>query len=192
MKFNAKTIAGLGLLTAIVVVLQALSLNIRFGMFSITLTLVPIIVGSALYGKEAGAWLGFVFSFVVLLTDTAVFMAISIPGTLLTVLLKGTLAGFFAGLVYTLLRKNNHLLAVIVAGIVAPVVNTGIFVIGCFLFFYDTILTWAQEAGYESGAAYIFTFLVGLNFVVELLINLALSTVIVQIINIGLHQQERA
>ena len=99
MKLETKTIAGMGLLTAIVIVLQALSLNIRFGMFSITLTLVPIIVGAALFGWQAGAWLGFVFSFVVLLTDSAAFMAISIPGTLITVLLKGTLAGLCAGIV---------------------------------------------------------------------------------------------
>ena len=192
MKLETKTIAGMGLLTAIVIVLQALSLNIRFGMFSITLTLVPIIVGAALFGWQAGAWLGFIFSFVVLLTDSAAFMTISIPGTLITVLLKGTLAGLCAGLVYSKLKNTNHLGAVIAAGITAPVVNTGIFILGCFVFFYGTLSQWAAEAGYANTAAYIFLFLVGLNFIVELLINLALSTVIVQIINIGKKQQATA
>lgn len=32
-----------------------------------TLTLVPIVVGAALYGPRAGAWLGFVFGAVVLI-----------------------------------------------------------------------------------------------------------------------------
>ena len=52
-KINTNTIIGLGLLTAIVVVMQFISMGLRFGTFSITLTLIPIVVGSALYG-----WLG--------------------------------------------------------------------------------------------------------------------------------------
>lgn len=188
MKSNTKTIVGMGLLTAIVIILQALALNIRFGMFSITLVLVPIIVGAALYGKKAGAWLGFVFSFVVLLTDSAAFMAISIPGTIVTVLVKGTLAGFCAAMVYGVLKKKSPLFATVAAGIVAPVVNTGIFVLGCFLFFHPTLSTWALEAGFENGAAYIIFGIVGINFLVELAINLVLSTVIVQIVGIGKKQ----
>lgn len=186
MKMNTKTIVGMGLLTAIVIVLQALALNIRFGMFCITLVLVPIIVGAALYGWKAGAWLGFVFSVVVLLTDAGAFLAISIPGTIVTVLAKGTVAGLVAGLIYTALAKvSNKMFATVIAGIAAPVVNTGIFVIGCFIFFYPTISEWATAAGYENGAAYLLLGIVGLNFVVELAINLVLSTVIVQIVNIG-------
>ena len=188
MKSNTKTIVGMGLLTAIVIILQALALNIRFGMFSITLVLVPIIVGAALYGSKAGAWLGFVFSVVVLFTDSAAFMAISIPGTIATVLVKGTLAGLCAGVVYRLLKGKSSLFATVVAGVVAPVVNTGIFVLGCFLFFYPTLSTWATEAGFENGAAYIIFGIVGINFLVELAINLVLSTVIVQIVGIGKRQ----
>ena len=45
---KTQTIVGLGLLTAIVVILQALSLSIPVGIFRITLVLVPIIVGAAL------------------------------------------------------------------------------------------------------------------------------------------------
>lgn len=187
MKMNTKTIVGMGLLTAIVIVLQALALNIRFGMFCITLVLVPIIVGAALYGWQAGAWLGFVFSVVVLLTDAGAFLAISIPGTIITVLAKGTLAGLVAGVIYAALSKatNNKMISTVVAGIAAPVVNTGIFVLGCFIFFYPTISEWAAAAGYANGAAYLMLGIVGLNFVVELAINLVLSTVIVQIVNIG-------
>lgn len=186
MKMNTKTIVGMGLLTAIVIVLQALALNVRFGMFCITLVLVPIIVGAALYGWKAGAWLGFVFSVVVLLTDAGAFLAISIPGTIVTVLVKGTVAGLVAGVVYaSIVKISNKMFASVVAGIAAPVVNTGIFIIGCFIFFYPTISEWAAAAGYENGAAYLLLGIVGLNFVVELAINLVLSTVIVQIVTIG-------
>lgn len=180
-----QTIVGLGVLTAIVIILQALALNIRFGIFSITLVLVPIIVGAALYGFKAGAWLGLVFGVVVLLTgDAAPFLAVNAPGTIITVLAKGILAGLAAGLVYSLASKKNQLFAAILAGITAPVVNTGIFLIGCRLFFFDTISEWGRAAGFENAAAYMFIGLAGVNFIVELIINLVLAAAIVQIVRL--------
>lgn len=184
-KIKTETIVGVGLLTAIVIVLQALAVGIRFGVFNITLVLVPIIVGVALYGYLAGAWLGFVFGVVVLLTDAGAFLAISVPGTIVTCILKGVLAGLLAGFVYKLLESKNALVAVIAAGVVAPVVNTGIFLLGCRLFFFDTIKEWAAGAGASSAGVFMITSFVGVNFIVELAINLVLSTVIVNIIAIG-------
>ena len=67
-KVDTKKLVGVALFTAIVVVLQLIGSGIKLGPFSISLVLVPIVVGAALYGKSAGAWLGFVFGFVVLLT----------------------------------------------------------------------------------------------------------------------------
>ncbi len=185
MNNKTKTLVGIGLLTAVVVVLQALAIGIRFGLFNITLVLVPIIVGVALYGYVAGIWLGAIFGLVVLFTDAGVFMAINIPGTIITCILKGALAGFLAGIAYKSLEKKNALAAVIVAGIVAPVVNTGVFLLGCRLFFYNTIKEWAAGAGFANAGVYMLTAFVGLNFLVELAINLILSTVIVRIIQIG-------
>ena len=182
---KTQTIVGLGLLTAIVVVLQALSLSIPVGIFRITLVLVPIIVGAALYGVFAGAWLGFIFSLVVMFTDTALFMAVSIPGTIITVMVKGTMAGIVAGLIYKALAGKNKLVAVLVAGVAAPVTNTGLFLVGCGLFFMDTINEWAAGAGYASAGRFMIFGLVGMNFVIELIINLAMSTTIVQLIGIG-------
>lgn len=183
---KVSVVVGMGLLTAIVVVLQALSVSIRFGVFNITLVLVPIIVGAALYGYLAGAWLGFVFGLVVLFTDAGVFLAVSVPGTIITCILKGVCAGLVAGLIYRALSGKNKLLAVIIAGIAAPVTNTGIFLIGCRLFFFDTIKEWAGSLGFESAGVYMIVGLVGINFVIELAINLILSAAIVQIINIAL------
>ena len=185
-KNRTQTIVGMGLLTAIVVVLQALSLSIRFGIFTITLVLVPIIVGAAIYGVWAGAWLGFIFSIVVLFTDAGLFLAVNIPGTIITVITKGVCAGIVAGLVYKLLAKHSRFGAALVAGIAAPVTNTGIFLIGCVIFFMDTIKEWAAGAGYENAGAFLIGGMVGTNFVIELIINLALSATIVQIINIAL------
>jgi len=185
-KTNTKKLVGIGLLTAIIIVLQALAILIRpTGIFNITLSLVPIVVGAALYGYKAGAWLGFVFSAVVLFTDTAAFMAISVPGTVITVLVKGTAAGLVAGLVYLALEKKNTYLAVIVAAIVCPIVNTGLFLVGCKLFFMDTISEWAQASGFASAGAYMILGLVGINFLIEMAVNVILSSAIVRIVRIG-------
>ncbi len=189
MNQKTKMITGLGLLTAVVVILQALAVTIRFGVFNITLVLVPIIVGAALYGAYSGAWLGFVFGLVVLFTDAGVFLAVNIPGTIITCILKGALAGLCAGLVYRAFQDKNRILAVVLAGVTAPVVNTGIFLLGCRLFFYETIKGWAAGMGFESAVAYMLFGLVGINFVVELAINLVLSAAVVQIINVILKNQ---
>ncbi len=189
--FDITTLVGLGLLTAIVVVLQAMAISIRFGVFAITLTLVPIIVGAALYGWQAGAWLGFVFGVVVLFTDAGAFLAVNVPGTIITCILKGTLAGAAAGIVYDIISSRNRLVGVIAAGIASPVVNTGVFLLGCMLFFMDTIKEWAAGAGFENAGAYMVTAFVGLNFVVEMVINLALSSAIVAIIEYGVKTLRR-
>ena len=167
-------------------VLQLFASGIRLGPFSITLTLVPIIIGAALYGWKAGAWLGFIFGVIVMFTpDVAAFMAISVPATLVTVLLKGTLAGLCAGLLYTAVEKKNRTAAVIVSGIAAPIVNTGVFLLGCFMFFMEIVNGMASESGMaENILLFVVTGMVGLNFLVELAINLVISSAVVFIIGI--------
>ncbi len=183
---KTQTIVGMGMLTALVAVLQLFASVIRLGPFSITLTLVPIIIGAALYGWKAGAWLGFIFGVIVMFTpDVAAFMAISVPATLVTVLLKGTLAGLCAGLLYTAVEKKNRTAAVIVSGIAAPIVNTGVFLLGCFMFFMEIVNGMAAESGMaEYILLCVVTGLVGLNFLVELAINLVISSAVVFIIGI--------
>lgn len=191
MKTNTKKIVGTGLFTAIVVVLQLVASAIKFGPFSITLVLAPIIIGAAMYGIGAGAWLGFAFGVTVLISgDAAAFLTINPAGTVITVLLKGTLAGLAAAAVFKALKNVNTLLAVILAGIACPLVNTGIFLIGCRLFFYSTIQQWAAGMGIENAAVYMITVLVGVNFIIELLVNLVLSSAIVKIIDIGIKQNK--
>ena len=67
-KGNTRRMTGLAIFTAIIVVLQVLCTFVRFGPFSITLALAPIIIATAIYGKGAGAYLGGVFGLVVLIT----------------------------------------------------------------------------------------------------------------------------
>ena len=217
MNSKTKKIVGIGLFTAIVLVLQFLGGGIKFGMFSISLVLLPIVVGAAVYGWQAGAWLGFTFGVAVLLSgDAAAFLTVDVIGTVLTVLLKGTAAGLCSGLmfklvltlmndhsknrmlvvknnygigecceagVYEYISRNNRYVAVVAAAVVCPIVNTGVFLLGCVLFFMETVAGWGAAVGFENVASYMFLGLAGTNFLIELVTNLLLSPVIVRLIS---------
>lgn len=186
-KDKTRMLAIMGILTAITVALELFAgfVGIRFGPFNITLALAPTIIGAALYGWKAGAWLGFVFSFIVLFEPaTALFMSVNAPATILVVLVKGTVAGLVAGAVYNAIAKKNKLAAVITAGLAAPIVNTGIFLLGCVAFFFNTVSELGAASGYDNAFAFLILGMVGLNFLVESAINLCLSTVIVRILSI--------
>ena len=172
------------ILTAIVVVLQILGGFIKFGPFSVSLVLIPIVIGAAKCGVKIGTWLGLVFGTVVLLNGEATaFFAVNVFGTILTVLLKGAACGFAAGLTYKLLAKHNKYAAVIAAAVVCPLVNTGVFLIGCLLFFLDTIKAWGADLGFTNTVSYVFLSMVGGNFLFELATNMILSPVILRILN---------
>ena len=178
-------LALMALLTAMVAVLAYFGGFIKIGgLASISLTLIPVVIGSALCGSGAGAWLGGVSGVIFFATaDAAFWFGLSIPGTIITVMVKGILAGFCAGLVYKLLEKHNRYLAVIASAIVCPLVNTGIFLVGCLIFFMDAVKSMALSEG-VSIFAYLIIFFVGLNFVFELITNIIVSPAILRIINI--------
>ncbi len=174
-----------GILTAVVIVFQFIGASIKFGTFSVSLVLIPIVIGAALGGKGVSTWLGFVFSVVVLLSgDASAFLVINPIGTVITVILKGSFAGLVGGFAFELLKKINTYFAVIVSAILVPLTNTGIFLIGCRLFFFDTIQEWAMGMGFENAFTYMIVGLVGINFIFELVINIILSPSVVGIVNI--------
>lgn len=180
---NVKTLVIGAALTAVVIVLQLMGAFIHLGgIFQVSLVLAPIVIGAAVGGTWLGAWLGFVFGMVVLLNgDAASFLAIDVFGTIITVLLKGTLSGLAAALTYKAFAKINKYLAVILAAIVCPIVNTGIFLLGCFVFFMDAIREWA------GGGQLVSFFIMGLgiiNFPVELIFNIILSPAILRLLNL--------
>lgn len=184
-RMSTETMVLGAILTALVVVLQYLGQFIHLGPFSISLVLLPIVIGAATCGVKIGAWLGLVFGAVVLMTgDAAAFLAINVPGTVATVLLKGTACGLVAGLAYKAVEKKNRYAAVVVAALICPIVNTGVFLLGCVLFFFKTIEQWGLAEGYGTAVEYMFLGLAGGNFIVELVINIVLSPVVVRLLNI--------
>ena len=198
MRASEKTrrLTGLALMTAIIVVLQVVASFVRFGPFPFSLALAPIIIGAALYGPKAGAYLGGVFGIVVLL---ACILGWDSGGSILwnanpfltavICLGKGILSGLCAGLVYWAVagsgRSHGRMLGgSILAGIVSPVVNTGLFCLCLTLLFHDILLSWA---GGTEVVYYILFVLTGINFLVELAVNLVLSTVIVRVVGARMH-----
>ena len=175
----------LAILTALVAILSYVGGFIKIGgLASISLTLIPVVIGAALCGSYAGAWLGVVAGVVFFITpDAAFWFGLSIPGTLITVIVKGALSGFAAGLTYKLLERVNRYLAVFASAIICPIVNTGVFLLGCLIFFIDSVSAGAADEGMTLGA-YLIIFFVGLNFVFEMLANILLSPTIVRILNI--------
>ena len=175
-----KRMAGIALLMALVIVLQFVGGMIPpIGGFSISLVLIPIVLGAAVFGPGAGALLGATFGAIVYINcvtgadpgGAMVFQASPVL-CFLVVMGKGTLAGLAAGAVYKMLKGKNSYLAMLLAAIVCPVVNTGVFVASMFLFFIDVLAAWA---GGSNIVGYVLTGLILANFVPELVINIVFS-----------------
>ena len=182
---------GIALLMALVIVLQFLGgiLTTASG-FSISLVLIPIVLGAAVFGPSAGAILGGTFGVIVFIncvtgTDLGGAMVFQANPILcfLVVMGKGILAGMAAGGVYRLLRDKSKYIAMRCAAIVCPVVNTGIFIACMLTVFREVLSAWAEGGDLVT---YILTGLVVANFVPELIINVVFSPAsarILQIVN---------
>ncbi len=183
---SVQTLATGAMMTAFVILLQSLATYTTFfGPFSTAVGLIPIVIGAALCGPAVGLWLGLVFGGVVLLTGGAnLFFMFHIPGTWITVLMKGAACGLAAGLAYRLLQKTSKTLAVIVASVLCPLVNTGVFLLGCRIFFLPHAQAIAEQAGLAVSGFDVFLALAMLNFLFEIGMNLILSPVVVRVIQI--------
>jgi len=184
---KTKVLVGMAIFTALVVVLQHMAGIIKIGPFSPSLVLIPMVIGAAVYGVKTGAWLGLVFGIVVLIgciTGTDMggnAMWVFNPAVTAVICIgKGVAAGLLSGLTYRALQHKNQLLAAVAAAIVCPVVNTGLFCIGAVAVFRPILEQWAGGADLVS---YVFLGLIGVNFLVEMGINVVLSPVVVRILH---------
>ncbi len=179
----------LSLLAALIVVLQLMSYALS-GMipFNLSLVLIPIVVGGVLLGVESGAVLGLVFGAVVLICCAAgwdkggaVLWNASPMLTALVCLGKGAAAGAAGAAVAKLCRGcKRPVLGVFLSAVTVPVVNTGLFILSLLFLFRDTLVAWAAGA---DMVYYIFVGLVGVNFLVELALNVILAPVIERIVS---------
>ncbi len=200
----------MSMLVALVVVLQMLSAVIPpIGGVSITLTLVPVVIGAILFGVQGGAILGFFFGAIVLINCIT---GVDFGGnmmwnanpimTAIICFTKGIAAGVVPALLYKLVNRKKEtedekksekrkLLSAITAAASAPIVNTSLFVIGALLFFTDTLVAWKAGTDASNMATYIVLYLAGINFLVEFMINLILSPAIMRIVAVAGKKKRR-
>ena len=186
---NIKRMSGIALLIALVVVLQVLSGVIPpVGGFSISLVLIPIVLGGAIYGPGVGALLGAAFGAIVFINcvsgaDPGGHMVLQAGPVLcfLVVMGKGILAGTLSAAAYRVLKPLNPYLAMVVAAIVCPVVNTGVFIVCMVSFFSEVLSAWA---GGSNILGYVLSGLVLMNFVPEVIINIIFSPAGQRIVNV--------
>lgn len=185
-KAQTKLLVLGAVMTALVIILQTIgSVTTFFGPFSSAVALIPIVIGASLCGSFVGAWLGFVFGMVVLMTGgAALFWAFDIPGTIITVLLKGTACGLVSAIVYKALSRFNDYIAALGAAIICPITNTAIFLLGCYTFFMPYANEIAKQLGMDRAGMALFWALAMGNFLLEILSCVVLSPVVVKILNI--------
>ncbi len=176
-----KRLVGIATLTALVIVLQFISTYVKIGNLSITLALIPIVVGAILYGPLAGLFLGMVMGVVVIVDPSTIqfFMPINPFATILLCLLKTGLAGLISGLLFKLINKlkfkGSFYVAIIVASLVCPIINTSLFIIGASIFFKELY-------GADNTFITVFSLVITTNFAIEFAINVILSPALVSLI----------
>lgn len=189
--FSARNIAYLGVLLALVIVMQFVGGTIKITpTTSLSFVLVPIVLGAILLGPWAGAFLGFVFGLITLLFGvtgadgfTNILFTQSPVLTTLTCLVKGTAAGLVPGAVYRPLSKKNTFAAALVASALAPVMNTGIFILG------GLTMSGVISQNFVADGSTVIYFLVigcaGVNFLIEFAINLVLAPAIHRVVTVA-------
>ena len=194
-KSSTRYMGTLAILTALVVDLQLWGSAIPMpGSTSLSLVLIPIVIGGLVLGVKAGAFLGFVFGLFVFVwcgvlgydPFTAFLFANKPVMTGLICIVKGTAAGLVPPVVHRALRKRLPFSSVVIASALAPICNTGIFLLGML------IIVKTLEA-YLAGAmtvGYFFVAIILVNFAIEFVFNLILSPAIYRVMSAVEKQQK--
>ncbi|MCL2224006.1 MAG: hypothetical protein FWB96_03450 [Defluviitaleaceae bacterium] len=187
---------GIAIMIAIVILLQVFATAVNFvtpGTIPIALVLPPIIIGAAMYGVQAGMILGFSFGLIVLgsgifgIAPTSAMMW-SVSPVIMTVgtLGRGVAVGFTAGILYKLWEQRSTFVGVLFAAVAVPLVNTAIFAVVFYLF----IEVLVEEGPGQTVLHYASAFIIGVNFVMELVFNIVLASAIVRIIEAVKRQRQ--
>ena len=175
--FNTKTIVITGLLLALEIIFQLIGNYLQIGPANINLSLVPVVIAGFVGGPISAAILGFFNGIMALLSPSTIgfFMPMSPVGTVIVCLLKCTLV--YHGFKKLAKGKFSLIPAHIgtpIAAALVPIINTGLFILGSFIFFRD----WIFDGRDVLGAwGFILIGVVGWNFLIELGSTVVLSTV---------------
>ena len=192
--FSARNIAYFGILLALVIVLQwfASAIPIASGV-QLNLSLIPIVLGAILFGMAGGALLGAACGIIVLIQVVVIpspfyttIWTYSPVITSFTCIVKTTVAGLVAGLLYRVIAKKSSIAAVFVAAGIVPIINTTLFILGCLCMsntltvFRDILVKDFEMVQFDGMNVFVFI-LVGVvtfNFFIEFAINMVLAPAI--------------
>ncbi len=184
--FSAKRISYLAVFSSLIIVLQFALGAVRIGPAEFTFCLIPIILGAILLDEYCGLILGIIFGVITIIsgiTGGSIFTYTLLQYhpilTILTCLIKGALTGYIPGIIYKVLFKQNKRLAVIIATVSAPIINTGIFIIGG-LFMSEGL----KSLGGENTIYFLTIVCAGWNFIFELAFNVILLPCLVTIVRL--------
>ena len=189
---KTRRLTGISLLLALAIALGFLANYVQFGPFSITLSLIPIVICAILYGPISGLICGLAVGAVTIVAPATLTMIAtiqgvsSLPAWVITIeiifvcLVKMGMAGLIPGFIFKLLEKKHFNIGVILAGISAPIVNTGLFAL-----FMSTLMRTDLNAAYNTtGAAFsyfLFIGMIGINFIVEFSVNAVVSPALIYV-----------
>ena len=186
---NILKLVETAMLMAVVIMLQLFASSITIGQVRFSFVLVPIVLGGILIGPASGAILGLTFGVITvigglmgeaftlyLLNDQPVF-------TVFLCLAKATLAGLGSALLYRLLVNKNKLVATFVACASAPIINTGIFIIGALIMSKSIDSLFASAMG-VSVIYFVVILCAGVNFLVEFAVNIIFAPALYGLSNI--------
>ena len=177
---NTRKYITLSIFIAITCLLQILSTYINFVGLPITLSLVPVIVGGAMYGVWFGSILGLSFgvmvSLIVILGLDPMGLTMFSMHPFITIgicLFKGFIAGCLGALVYK--KIDIKKVAIVISSLTATLANTISFVIVLLLCFDKTF-------------SEVISLLLSVNLLIEIIVNMVLAPSLLPILNKRRHK----
>lgn len=191
---RVRKITGVAVLLALVIIFQTIGNFVMIGPVNINLSLIPIAIGAIVFGPFAGAFLGFGSGVLSLFSASTqeLFMSVAPAGTVVTCLLKCTIAGLVAGLVFKLISKKNVGIAAIIASLLVPLINTGLFVGACFSIMKPALDNYSKTSGNVNLMQIVFLGWAGVNFLFEFGVTAVLSPAIIKIMKLMTRSNKHA
>lgn len=187
-RITTRDITLFAILFALEVILQTVLANIQIGLVQLNFSLIPIVIAALLFGAKGGAAMGFINGVIVLIQVIMGMVPFYIIiwdnspiVTTLTCVVKTTVAGSVSGLLFNAVKKKNTTVAVFLASGAVPVVNTVLFIVGCFCMnasiiqFKNSLVDVLPQVSGMNVLVFIIIIIVSYNFFIEFAVNLIVA-----------------
>ncbi|MBR5746850.1 MAG: ECF transporter S component [Clostridia bacterium] len=186
-RVDTRKFTVLAILIAVTLVLQIIATILPRlpGGIELSFVLIPVVVAACFYGYVGAATVGGAFGLIVFIMGltgatpftTYLIFEVNWFYTIIGTVVRTTAAALLVALVFKFVSKKlSQRSSYIVASIVAPVFNTGLFIIIFLIFFNPLLREYALANGYgDNVIGYVFAGFVGVNFFIELATTVLLA-----------------